>query len=64
MTQPTGAIRVCPASTEADSSLLSSRIRATTRVTGASGAIRPVVHATFSFADAAKAHALMESSQH
>ena len=30
----------------------------------ASGAIRPVVHATFPFAEAARAHALMESSLH
>jgi NADPH2:quinone reductase len=30
----------------------------------ASGAVRPVVHTTFVAADAAKAHALMESSQH
>ena len=29
-----------------------------------SGAIKPVVHTTFEAADAAKAHALMESSQH
>lgn len=30
----------------------------------ASGAIRPVIHSTFAAADAAKAHALMESNQH
>lgn len=30
----------------------------------ASGAIKPVVHSTFAAADAAKAHALMESGQH
>ena len=30
----------------------------------ASGAVRPVIHTTFVAADAAKAHALMESSQH
>ena len=30
----------------------------------ASGAIRPVIHATFAAADAARAHALMESNQH
>ena len=30
----------------------------------ASGAVRPVIHTTFEAADAAKAHALMESSQH
>ena len=30
----------------------------------ASGAVRPVIHSTFVAADAAKAHALMESSQH
>ena len=29
-----------------------------------SGAIKPVIHATFPLADAAKAHALMESGQH
>ena len=29
-----------------------------------SGAVRPVIHTTFVAADAAKAHALMESSQH
>ena len=38
--QPTGAIRVCPASSEADSSWLSSRMRSTTWATGASGATR------------------------
>ncbi len=30
----------------------------------ASGAIKPVIHSTFAAADAAKAHALMESNQH
>ncbi len=30
----------------------------------ASGSIRPVIHSTFAAADAAKAHALMESNQH
>lgn len=30
----------------------------------ASGAIRPVIHSTFAAADAARAHALMESNQH
>ncbi|MCZ8257903.1 MAG: NAD(P)H-quinone oxidoreductase [Polaromonas sp.] len=30
----------------------------------ASGAVRPVIHSTFAAADAAKAHALMESNQH
>ena len=30
----------------------------------ASGTIKPVIHSTFSAADAAKAHALMESNQH
>ncbi|MBK5204844.1 MAG: NAD(P)H-quinone oxidoreductase, partial [Polaromonas sp.] len=30
----------------------------------ASGAIKPVIHSTFAAADAAKAHALMESSRH
>ena len=30
----------------------------------ASGAVKPVIHTTFVAADAAKAHALMESSQH
>ncbi len=30
----------------------------------ASGAVKPVVHATFPLADAAKAHALMETSAH
>ncbi|MDD2714026.1 MAG: zinc-binding dehydrogenase, partial [Simplicispira sp.] len=30
----------------------------------ASGAVRPVIYSTFDAADAAKAHALMESSQH
>lgn len=30
----------------------------------ASGAIKPVIHSTFAAADAAKAHALMESGQH
>ncbi|MFZ2294718.1 MAG: zinc-binding dehydrogenase, partial [Polaromonas sp.] len=29
-----------------------------------SGAIKPVIHSTFAAADAAKAHALMESNQH
>ncbi|SFU38087.1 NADPH2:quinone reductase [Polaromonas sp. YR568] len=30
----------------------------------ASGAVKPVIHSTFAAADAAKAHALMESNQH
>ena len=30
----------------------------------ASGAVRPVVHSSFVAADAAQAHALMESNQH
>lgn len=30
----------------------------------ASGAVRPIIHSTFAAADAAQAHALMESSQH
>ena len=30
----------------------------------ASGAIKPVIHSTFAAADAAQAHALMESNQH
>ncbi len=30
----------------------------------AAGAVRPVIHSTFAAADAAKAHALMESNQH
>ncbi len=29
-----------------------------------SGAVRPLVHATFPLAEAARAHALMESSEH
>ena len=29
-----------------------------------SGAIRPIIHSTFPAADAARAHALMESNQH
>jgi NADPH:quinone reductase len=29
-----------------------------------SGAVKPVIHSTFAAADAAKAHALMESNQH
>ena len=38
--QPTGAISVCPASSDADSSWLSSRMRSMTWATGASGATR------------------------
>ncbi len=30
----------------------------------AAGTVRPVIHSTFAAADAAKAHALMESNQH
>ena len=30
----------------------------------AGGVIKPVIHSTFAAADAAKAHALMESNQH